>query len=155
MQIALALTPFEAFIGFAPRAEIISRLRSLSEVRDVGQQHSGFEDDLFPNEENIYDYALSSDSPGKWKDIMSTLTCRLLLTDSSQLKSVTESVLDRHRGAPNADVESTVKLIERLYAQHPDGDSGVLYGEYPVVGTCGPCVEFWLSSARPPKRLCS
>lgn len=124
----MALTRFEAFVGFVPRKEILRRLTLLPELRNLASRSDVLTGHPLDAVENVYDVALE-ESEHSWRDVMSALTGRLLVAKAAQLQSTTQSILARHRREGIRGAEAVVDLIERVSAQHPGGDAGVLYGE--------------------------
>ncbi|KAK0534082.1 Mannose-6-phosphate isomerase [Tilletia horrida] len=136
-EIALALTPFRGFIGFAPREIIVQRLEMLPELRDLFLARNvpvavskHLVQDMTDAYHELVDPHQRTHSPYSWHDKISAALGRLLGADKKRLGSVLKQILSR---AENKDAvewtgpegEQLRSLIIELSEQYP-GDSGVL-----------------------------
>ena len=135
-QIALAVTKFKGFVGFAPPSDVVSRLRKIPELRDLaGRPTKGGPSTALPDEGNVYDLVLKSNGKDEggdhsWKALMSAFMARILSASSDDTKAAVDKVARRAKADADsfAGDDELGDLILTLNEQHP-GDVGVLFGE--------------------------
>jgi mannose-6-phosphate isomerase len=123
-EIALALTDFEAFLGFAPRKVIESRLKDLPEIRTLAKKRS---DNKYGDDENAYDTLVNAagrEGDG-WRPMMSNLTGRIMSSEEGELKEVIAAIVEKK--SDKKDLEQVLDLVRRCNDAYPHGDSGVVY----------------------------
>ncbi|CAD6890932.1 unnamed protein product [Tilletia controversa] len=137
-EIALALTPFRGFIGFAPpelitqRMELLPELHALFLARNVpvGVSKHLVQDMVDPYHEIVHPHQRAH-SPYSWHDKASAAIGRLLGADRLLLGSAIKHVVTRaekgkgdEHAWPGVEGEQLRSLILELNEQYP-GDSGV------------------------------
>ncbi|KAE8211859.1 hypothetical protein CF327_g4433 [Tilletia walkeri] len=130
-EIALALTPFRGFIGFAPAELIIQRMALLPELRNLLLARNvpiGVSKHLVQDMVDPYEEIQRAHSPYTWHDKVSAAIGRLLGADRHLLSSAIKHAVSRaekeKESWPGPEGEQLRSLLIELSQQYP-GDSGV------------------------------
>ncbi|KAH6559692.1 hypothetical protein BASA60_000473 [Batrachochytrium salamandrivorans] len=119
-EMAIALTPFEAFIGFSPLGRIATHLRAYPELAvAVGEMETS----NFLRQADTYGESTSPDAISSNKKALKSLFSALMHCDTEVVKDQLDRLVTRLSATPTMATRSTAdplpELICRLFAQFP------------------------------------